>query len=65
MFKRFIVIAATAVCLVAAAWLIFGFTKEQSAPRVGNFLYADTSVSAGKIVRPEPSFPPYPHGKPL
>ena len=65
MFKRFIVIAATAVCLIAAALLIFGFTKEQSAPRVANFLYTETRVSAMKIAPPKISFPPYPHGKPL
>ena len=65
MFKRFFVIAAAAVCLVAAAWLVFGFTKEQSAPRVGNFISYEASTSAMKIAPPNISFPPYPHGKPL
>lgn len=65
MFKKIFIIAAAAVCLAAAAWLIFGFTKEQSAPRVGNFLYAEASVPAMKIAPPKLSFPPYPHSKPL
>ena len=65
MFRRFFVIAAAAVCLVAAAWLFLGFTQEQSAPRVGNFISDEASVSEMKIVPPKISFPPYPHGKPL
>ena len=65
MFKRFIVIAATAVCLIAAALLIFGFTKDQSGPPVGNSLKTKPGVSAMKIAPPKISFPPYPHGKPL
>lgn len=65
MFKRILAIAATAVCLAVAAWLVLGFTKEQSAPRVGNFLCADACVAEAKIAPPKLTFPPYPHGKPL
>lgn len=60
MFKKIIILAVTAVFLAAAVWLILGFTKEQKAPRVGNFLCIEASVAPAK-----PYFPPLPHGKPL
>ena len=63
MFKRFFILSATAICLAAAVWLIFGFTKEQST-RVGNFLYTK-AVCEMKIAPPHIAFPPFPKGRPL
>lgn len=65
MFRKLIVIAVAAACLTAAAWLVFGFTQEKSAPRVGNFLAAETAVCRIKPTRPAELPAAYPHGTPL
>lgn len=64
MFKRIIILTCTAACLAAAMLLIFGFTGEQKASRVGNFLcaeFAETHPAPSAelhICAPVPIYPP-------
>ena len=59
MFKRFVTMALTAVCLAAALMLVMYFTNDPPAPRVGNFM---TATCIGNTDTPEK--PPIPRPEP-